>query len=263
MVRLIKSNRVDLSDEMAVGSSARSHADADSNGDSHGNSTEAHMQSGVTSNNSGSSSGSSSDGDGDEDSADGESLLRRPITLAIGDGANDVAMIREAHIGVGITGKEGRQAARTRCVPASPALCLCALAVSARPTNTCCAFEALPLFHTHTHTLSLSLSLSLSLRSDYSIARFRFLGRLLLVHGHYSYWRMAYTVQYFFYKNLVRLDRVCVCVICLHLRWYSLANTNTTHTHPGWIFVGAGECKQIYILPFVCFGPQSLFSAQV
>jgi phospholipid-transporting ATPase len=29
------------------------------------------------------------------------------ITLAIGDGANDVSMIQEAHIGVGIMGKEG------------------------------------------------------------------------------------------------------------------------------------------------------------
>ncbi|XP_025035197.2 phospholipid-transporting ATPase IH isoform X4 [Pelodiscus sinensis] len=35
-----------------------------------------------------------------------------PITLAIGDGANDVSMILEAHVGIGITGKEGRQAAR-------------------------------------------------------------------------------------------------------------------------------------------------------
>ena len=34
----------------------------------------------------------------------------RPVTLAIGDGANDVGMIQEAHIGVGISGKEGRQA---------------------------------------------------------------------------------------------------------------------------------------------------------
>lgn len=32
------------------------------------------------------------------------------ITLAIGDGANDVAMIREAHIGVGLYGNEGMQA---------------------------------------------------------------------------------------------------------------------------------------------------------
>jgi P-type E1-E2 ATPase len=31
-------------------------------------------------------------------------------TLAIGDGANDVAMIQEAHIGVGIRGEEGTQA---------------------------------------------------------------------------------------------------------------------------------------------------------
>lgn len=32
---------------------------------------------------------------------------KKYITLAIGDGANDVSMILEAHIGVGIRGKEG------------------------------------------------------------------------------------------------------------------------------------------------------------
>lgn len=36
-----------------------------------------------------------------------------PITCAIGDGANDVSMIQEAHIGLGIFGKEGRNAARS------------------------------------------------------------------------------------------------------------------------------------------------------
>jgi phospholipid-transporting ATPase len=34
----------------------------------------------------------------------------RPITLAIGDGANDVGMIQSAHIGIGISGFEGMQA---------------------------------------------------------------------------------------------------------------------------------------------------------
>jgi phospholipid-transporting ATPase len=34
------------------------------------------------------------------------------ISLAIGDGANDVSMIQEAHVGVGIFGREGTQAAR-------------------------------------------------------------------------------------------------------------------------------------------------------
>ncbi|CAF3159997.1 unnamed protein product [Rotaria sp. Silwood2] len=34
----------------------------------------------------------------------------RKITLAIGDGANDVSMIQKAHIDVGISGQEGRQA---------------------------------------------------------------------------------------------------------------------------------------------------------
>ncbi|XP_052900853.1 phospholipid-transporting ATPase IF [Anopheles moucheti] len=35
-----------------------------------------------------------------------------PVTAAIGDGANDVSMIQEAHVGLGIVGREGRQAAR-------------------------------------------------------------------------------------------------------------------------------------------------------
>lgn len=39
--------------------------------------------------------------------------LRQCMTLAIGDGGNDVSMIQEAHIGVGIFGKEGTQAARS------------------------------------------------------------------------------------------------------------------------------------------------------
>jgi len=35
------------------------------------------------------------------------------MTCAIGDGANDVSMIQEAHVGLGIFGKEGRNAARS------------------------------------------------------------------------------------------------------------------------------------------------------
>ena len=41
-------------------------------------------------------------------------LLRRAqgsLTLAIGDGGNDVSMIQEAHVGIGISGNEGMQAA--------------------------------------------------------------------------------------------------------------------------------------------------------
>ncbi len=35
---------------------------------------------------------------------------KNEVTLAIGDGANDVGMIQAAHVGVGISGKEGLQA---------------------------------------------------------------------------------------------------------------------------------------------------------
>ncbi|XP_050428508.1 phospholipid-transporting ATPase ID [Adelges cooleyi] len=76
---------------------------------------------------------------------------KKAITLAIGDGANDVSMIREANIGVGITGQEGNQA---------------------------------------------------TLASDYSLSQFRFLERLLLVHGRWSYYRMCKFFRFFFYKNV-------------------------------------------------------------
>jgi phospholipid-translocating ATPase len=60
------------------------------------------------------------------------------MTLAIGDGANDVSMIQAADVGIGISGEEGLQAVNA---------------------------------------------------SDFAIAQFRFLKRLVLVHGHWSYAR--------------------------------------------------------------------------
>ncbi|KAJ3178458.1 hypothetical protein HDU87_003532 [Geranomyces variabilis] len=73
------------------------------------------------------------------------------MCAAIGDGANDVSMIQEAHIGIGISGQEGLQAA---------------------------------------------------LAADYVIAQFRFLSRLILVHGRWSYYRTSETILNFFYKNM-------------------------------------------------------------
>lgn len=35
------------------------------------------------------------------------------ITLAVGDGANDVSMINEAHVGIGIYGNEGLRAVQS------------------------------------------------------------------------------------------------------------------------------------------------------
>jgi len=39
-----------------------------------------------------------------------EGVKPTPVTLSVGDGANDVPMIQEAQVGVGIAGREGRQA---------------------------------------------------------------------------------------------------------------------------------------------------------
>eukprot|EP00347_Sterkiella_histriomuscorum_P017586 403348770 len=78
--------------------------------------------------------------------------MKKYICLSIGDGANDVSMILEAHIGVGIRGKEGTQAVRS---------------------------------------------------ADYAISQFRFLERLLMVHGRNGYMRVAKMICYYFYKNVV------------------------------------------------------------
>ncbi|XP_054730850.1 phospholipid-transporting ATPase IF [Anastrepha obliqua] len=61
-------------------------------------------------------------------------------TAAVGDGANDVSMIQEAHVGLGIMGKEGRQAAR------------CADFAFAK----FCMLKRLILVHGHYHTTRLS-----------------------------------------------------------------------------------------------------------
>ncbi|ORX35777.1 putative calcium transporting ATPase [Kockovaella imperatae] len=84
--------------------------------------------------------------------------------LAIGDGANDVSMIQAAHVGVGISGVEGLQAARS---------------------------------------------------ADVAISQFRFLRKLLLVHGSWSYQRLSKLILFSFYKNIT---------FALTLFWYSWFN---------------------------------------
>lgn len=75
----------------------------------------------------------------------------KALTLAIGDGANDVSMIQAAHVGVGISGVEGLQAARS---------------------------------------------------ADIAIGQFRYLRKLLLVHGIWAYQRVSKVILYSFYKNV-------------------------------------------------------------
>ncbi|XP_060134859.1 phospholipid-transporting ATPase VD isoform X3 [Zootoca vivipara] len=77
------------------------------------------------------------------------------MTMAVGDGANDVSMIQVANVGIGICGQEGMQAV---------------------------------------------------LASDFAISRFRHLNKLLFVHGHWCYTRLANMILYFFYKNLAYVN---------------------------------------------------------
>ncbi|KAG0948966.1 hypothetical protein G6F57_004649 [Rhizopus arrhizus] len=88
----------------------------------------------------------------------------KSILLAIGDGANDVSMIQAAHVGVGISGVEGLQAARS---------------------------------------------------ADFAISQFRFLKKLLLVHGAWAYQRLSKMIFFYFYKNVA---------MYLTQFWYAIFN---------------------------------------
>ncbi|XP_076009464.1 phospholipid-transporting ATPase IC [Genypterus blacodes] len=113
--------------------------------------------------------------------ADIVSLVRkhtRAITMCIGDGANDVNMIKTAHIGVGLAGVEGGQAVQN---------------------------------------------------ADFSLARFRFLQRLLLVHGRWSYRRISFFLRYYLFKT---------CGFALVHVWFGLFNGFSSQTmYENW-FIG-------------------------
>lgn len=50
--------------------------------------------------------------------------------------------------------------------------------------------------------------------SDYAIPKFKHLKKMLLVHGHYYYIRIAELVQYFFYKVIPTVMNPLRRVLC-------------------------------------------------
>ncbi|KAI2620073.1 phospholipid-translocating P-type ATPase [Hypoxylon sp. NC1633] len=152
----------------------------------------------------------------------------KALTLAIGDGANDLAMISASHVGVGISGKEGLQAARV---------------------------------------------------ADYAIAQFRFLQRLLLVHGRWNYVRTAKFIlttfwkEMFFYLPTAMYQRyngytgtslyeswsltvlnvlfTSLCVICLGM-WEQDLSAETLLAVPE-LYVHGQRNRELNIPKFVCW----------
>lgn len=43
--------------------------------------------------------------------------------------------------------------------------------------------------------------------ADFTLARFRYLERLLITHGYWCYDRLSRMILYFFYKNAVSVER--------------------------------------------------------
>merc|ERR1711998_444180 len=115
-----------------------------------------------------------------------------PVTLSIGDGANDVAMIQEAQIGVGISGREGRQAVNS---------------------------------------------------SDFAIAQFRFLRRLLFVHGRTNYVRNSLLVSFSLYKSYVLTGIMFLYIFYTNFSAQNIFNSFMQSTY-----------NVIIALPVLCFG---------
>ncbi|KAJ3324656.1 hypothetical protein HDV06_006549 [Boothiomyces sp. JEL0866] len=114
------------------------------------------------------------------------------ITLAIGDGANDVSMIQAAHVGIGISGQEGLQAARS---------------------------------------------------ADFAIAQFKYLRKLLLVHGGWAYSRISKVITICFYKNIT---------LYLIQFWFTLNNNFSGMTlFETWSSVSAYNVLWTLLPPFV------------
>ena len=133
-----------------------------------------------------------------------KSAPSEPLTLAIGDGANDVSMLQTAHIGVGIVGAEGMQAVRA---------------------------------------------------ADYALAQFRFLQRLLLVHGRWNYKRVSLLILYSFYKN--------ICVV-LSLFYFGFSNGfSGTALFESWLSAAWNVAFTLFPIVILGFLDQDLRAATV
>ncbi|KAM4807899.1 phospholipid-transporting ATPase IC-like [Rhinophrynus dorsalis] len=114
-------------------------------------------------------------------------------TLGIGDGGNDVNMLKTAHVGVGIIGKEGLQAV---------------------------------------------------LASDFAVAQFSFLQRLLFVHGRWSYLRFSKFLCYYNYKTFASL---------INNIWFAFFNGFTALlTYDSWFLMFNAILFTLY--PSLCMG---------
>jgi len=122
-----------------------------------------------------------------------EGIQPQPVTLAVGDGANDVPMIQEAQVGVGIAGREGRQAVNN---------------------------------------------------SDFAIAQFRYLQRLMLVHGRWNYRRACKFTLFTFWRNMVQV---------LMIMYYTLmSGYSGTSLYEDWIRLSFNLLCTLPILAIGC-----------
>ena len=121
-----------------------------------------------------------------------KSINPKMVSLAIGDGGNDVSMIKTADVGIGIFGKEGYQAVSS---------------------------------------------------SDYAIAEFQFLRRLIFIHGRYSVRRITIFITQFLVKNVI-------FSIPFLLFAFDSAYSGQTFFEPGYVMVFNAFASQLAIWYF-------------
>ena len=160
-----------------------------------------------------------------------------PMTLSIGDGANDVPMILEASVRMDFSANKNRV-----CMHTDPDT---DKAQSERQTH-----MSMPTPKRAHRQVGIGISGNEGMQAvrsaDYAIAQFRFLKRLILVHGRANYKRVSLVVSYLY-------SYVCACV-CMHACMYTCVILTLTLSHTIQVVLYSLYKNCVLVSSMFCFG---------
>lgn len=123
------------------------------------------------------------------------------VTMSIGDGANDVNMIKSKGLFVVLQYKKVK-------------INQCALIICSCFNICLLPLSSTPAAHVGVGLAGVEGGQAVQ-NADFALAQFRFLQRLLLVHGRWSYWRISLFLRYFLFKT---------CSFALVHLWFGFFN---------------------------------------
>lgn len=152
-----------------------------------------------------------------------------PTTAAIGDGANDVNMIREAHVGIGWFEFNYSNTCPIISEKSNIWIIIISEACIIRNKHDLVRVQLLMNFNYNIQFRITNKIVGImgkegrqaTRAADFSIVRFKHLRKVIMVHGHYFYVRLAVLVMYFFYKVRFNVHQPRTYPF---LKWWSFFN---------------------------------------